>query len=121
MYWIVLICGAFVTLVYVVLKIRSHQIATSDAVFWFIFVLCLLLLAIAPGIAFFFSDALGIMSPANFVFLCIAAVLVYRELLMTVKVARLQSKLSLLTQTVALQSAVNSNDDERRTSEQDEK
>lgn len=114
MYWIALVLGALFTLVYVILKIRSNQISTSDAVFWFVLSFCMVLLAVVPQIAFFFSDALGFLSAANFIFLCILAVLMYHQLSMSVKVARLQSKLNHLTQTIALSQVRNDRSEEEQ-------
>ena len=74
MYWVALIAGAVLALVYVVVKIRHNQLATSDAVFCFLFALALIVMAIFPQIIYGFSSVLGIESPANFVFLCILAV-----------------------------------------------
>ncbi|MEC4185371.1 DUF2304 domain-containing protein [Adlercreutzia sp. R21] len=102
MYWVALVLGAIFTLVYVVLKIRSNQMSTADAVFWFVLSFCMVVMALVPGVAFFFSDTLGFLSTANFIFLCILAVLMYHQLSMSVKVARLQNKLSQLTQAIAL-------------------
>lgn len=69
MYWIVLIAGAILALIYVVVKIRHNQLATSDAVFWFLLALVLIVMALFPQVVYFFSNALGFESPANFVFL----------------------------------------------------
>ncbi len=48
MYWIVLIAGAILALIYVVVKIRHNQLATSDAVFWFLLALVLIVMALFP-------------------------------------------------------------------------
>lgn len=102
MYWIVLIVGAVLTLAYVISKIRSKQITTSDAVFWFVLSFCLVLLALIPNIVFFMSNVLGFVSPANFIFLCVLVVLIYHQLTMSVKLCRLQATVTQLTQVIAL-------------------
>ncbi len=102
MYWIVLIVGAVLTLAYVISKIRSKQITTSDAVFWFVLSFCLVLLALIPNIVFFMSNVLGFVSPANFIFLCVLVVLIYYQLTMSVKLCRLQATVTQLTQVIAL-------------------
>lgn len=99
---IALIIGAFLTLAYMLQKIRKSQIQTSDAIFWFVFAICLVVIAIFPQIAFFFSDLLGFQSPSNFVFLCVVAVLVLKEFMQTVEIARLKEKLASLAQNDAL-------------------
>ena len=102
MYWIVLIAGAILALIYVVVKIRHNQLATSDAVFWFLLALVLIVMALFPQVVYFFSNALGFESPANFVFLCMLAIVIFRQLTVSVENARLRNKIVQLTQTIAL-------------------
>lgn len=104
MYWIVLVAGALLTLVYVLVKIRHNQLATADAVFWFLFALILIVLAVFPQIAYGLASLLGIESPANLVFLAMLVVVIYRLLTLSVENARLKEKLVALTQAVALAS-----------------
>lgn len=99
---IFLIVGAVATLAFVGVNIRKSQIKTSDAVFWFVFVLCLLVLALFPQIAFALSDLLGFQSPSNFVFLVIVAILLIKEFTASVEIAKLKSKVTNLVQEVAL-------------------
>ena len=54
MYWIVLIAGAILALIYVVVKIRHNQLATSDAVFWFLLALVLIVMALFPQLVYLF-------------------------------------------------------------------
>lgn len=102
MYWIVLIAGAILALIYVVVKIRHNQLATSDAVFWFLLALVLIVMALFPQLVYLFSNALGFESPANSVFLCMLAVVIFRQLTVSVENARLRNKIVQLTQTIAL-------------------
>lgn len=97
-----LIVGALVTLFFVILKIRRSEIKTADAVFWFVFVFCLLLLAIFPQIAFALSGVLGVESPANLVFLVIVAILLVKEFSASVEIAKLRDKVTYLVQEIAL-------------------
>ena len=53
MYWIILVIGAILALAYVVVKIRHNQLATADAVFWFVLALVLIIMAIFPQIVYF--------------------------------------------------------------------
>lgn len=106
MYWIVLIVGAILALAYVVVKIRHNQLATSDAVYWFLFALVLIVMALFPQIVYSLSHILGFESPANFVFLCMMAVVIFRQLTVSVENARLRSKVVQLTQAIALSHAL---------------
>lgn len=99
---VLLIVGAAATLVFIALNIRKSQIKTSDTVFWFVFVLCLLILALFPQVAFVLSDFFDIQSPSNFVFLSIVAVLLIKEFTASLEIARLRSKVTYLVQEVAL-------------------
>ena len=105
MYWIILVIGAILALAYVVVKIRHNQLATADAVFWFVLALVLIIMAIFPQVVYFLSSILGIESPANFVFLCMLTIVIYRQLIVSVENARLRSKIVTLTQTIALSSS----------------
>lgn len=101
-YAIVLVAGALITLIFVIMKIRRSEIKTSDAIFWFFFVLCLLLLALFPQIAFVLSDVLGVESPANLVFLCIVAILLIKQFTTSVEMAKLRDRVTYLVQEIAL-------------------
>lgn len=105
MYWVILVIGALGALFYVVMKIRHGQLATTDAVFWFFFAFALIVAAVFPQCVFFFSDLLKIESPANFVFLCILAIVIFRLLTMSVENASLRNKMNQLVQIVALSEA----------------
>lgn len=105
MYWIFLIAGGILALSYVVVKIRHNQLATADAVFWFLLALALIIASIFPQVIYFFSNLLGFESPANFVFLCMLAIVVFRQLTVSVENARLRSKIVQLTQVIALSHA----------------
>ena len=76
---LLLVAGAALTLAFVILKVRKSEIKTSDTVFWFLFVACLLLLAIFPQIAYWLADVFDVQSPANLVFLVIVAILLIKE------------------------------------------
>lgn len=102
MYWIFLIIGALLALAYVVVKIRHNQLTTADAVFWFLFALVLIIMAVVPQLVFALSTALGFESPANFVFLLVLVVVIFRQLTVSVENARLRNKIVQLTQAIAL-------------------
>lgn len=99
---VVLVVCAICAFAYILRKIRKSEITIADSTFWFLFAVSLVLLALFPQIAFFFSEALQIQSPSNFVFLYVIAVLVIREFLSTVELAKLRARLTTLTQREAL-------------------
>ena len=99
---LLLVAGAALTLAFVILKVRKSEIKTSDTVFWFLFVACLLLLAIFPQIAYWLADVFDVQSPANLVFLVIVAILLIKEFTASVEIAKLRSKVTYLVQEIAL-------------------
>ncbi|MEA5020596.1 MAG: DUF2304 domain-containing protein [Gordonibacter sp.] len=100
-----LVAGALFALAFILRKIRHAEIKISDSTFWFLFAASLVLLALFPEIAFFFSDVFAIQSPANFVFLYVIAALVIREFSSTVELSQMRSKLTALVQAEALRDA----------------
>lgn len=98
----VLIVGAVASFAFILRKIRKSEISIADSTFWFLFALSLVVLAVFPQVAFLLSDVLGMQAPSNFVFLYVIAVLVIKQFLMTVEVAKLRSRLTRLVQEQAL-------------------
>ncbi len=99
---VLLVVGAALTLAFVILKVRKSEIKTSDTVFWFLFVACLLVLAVFPQIAYWLADVFDVQSPSNLVFLVIVAILLIREFTASVEIAKLRSKVTYLVQEIAL-------------------
>lgn len=106
---IVLAVGAILLLTFVLNKIRRAQLETSDAVFWFVLAGCLVVLALFPQIAFWLADVLGVLSAANLIFLAVVAVLLVKQLMDSVQLARLRSRLIELTQEETLRQAEKEN------------
>ncbi|TNU89960.1 DUF2304 domain-containing protein [Eggerthella lenta] len=102
---VALIGGAVCAFAFVLRRIRKSEVKIADSTFWFLFAVSLVLLALFPQIAFFFSDLLAIESPANFVFLYVIAALVIREFNSTVELSQLRSKLAALAQEQVLREA----------------
>lgn len=107
---ILLIVGAICMLIFVLNKIRKSQLQTDDAVFWFIFAGCLVVVSVFPQIIYWLCSLVGIESPANLVFLLVFVILIIRLLMTSVETARLKNKLNWLTQSTALQNKKNEND-----------
>lgn len=110
-----LIIGAVIALVYTLRKIRNAEISIAESTFWFVFVVCLVFMAICRQAVFFLSDLLGIQSPANFVFLFILTVLLIKNFFTSVEISKLKKKMNTLIQEEALKNvdnieSMNSND-----------
>ena len=114
---ILLAVCALCAFAYMLRKIRTSELKIADSTFWFLFGLSLVLLAVFPGIAYFFSDLANVESPSNFVFLYVIAVLLIREFITTTELSKIRSKLQFLTQEVALKQAEDAFREKRKEAE----
>ena len=99
---VTLIVCAVIVLAFVVRKIKKSQFTAGDSIFWLALSVGLVLVAVFPGIAFFFSNALGIQSPSNFVFLAIIALLIIHQFTIQAELSTLRAKFTALVQEVTL-------------------
>lgn len=97
-----LVICALIMLFFVARKLRKSQIQVMDSIFWLLFSISLVLLALVPEIAFFLSDILGFQAPVNLVFLYVIGVLVIKDFSLTVKLSQFRQKLTTLIQEIAL-------------------
>lgn len=105
---IILIIVPIITFLFVSRKLRKSQFQLTDAFFWIIFSIVILLIGIFPGICFYFSALLGIELPVNFVFLVMIFLLLIRNFILNVKIANLEFKLTNLIQELAIRESKNS-------------
>lgn len=104
---IVLLVVSLCTMVFMLKRIRYAKIQIEDSLFWILFSLMVILLAIFPDIADFMSGVIGIYSTTNFIFLFFIFILLIREFSMTIKISQLENKIKELTQAIAIKSADN--------------
>ena len=97
-----LIIGSVLTCAYVLRKIRKSKMRTENSLFWFFLSFVLVLLGIFPGIAEWFASLLGVQSTVNLVYLVIIFLLLIKVFLQDQKTAKLESKMTYLTQTYAI-------------------
>ena len=95
----VFLLGALLVLYFVVRKLRKAQIEVLDSVF---FAFSFVALAAFPQVAFWLSSLLGFESPANFVFLYVIVLLLYREFSNTVSISKLRRRINQLVEEQAL-------------------
>lgn len=107
---IFLVACSLLVFIFIAVKIRREELSIASSVFWFLFMVSLLLLAIFPQIAYFLSSLCNIESPSNFVFLYVIAVLLIRSFLDTVEITKLHAKVNTLVQEKAL-SALSEDED----------
>ena len=99
---IALIVVSVANLFWSVRQINKVRIKVEDTAFWIVFSLLLAIISIFPGIPIYFSELLGIMSPANLVFLRIIFALIVKLFLLELDVSKLESKMQTLAQNEAL-------------------
>ena len=91
------------TLFFVLIKIRNAQMQIDNAVFWILFMICLVAISIFPGAVIYISNLIGVESSANFVFLCIVFLLLMKVFNLSLRMSKLQYQIQQLTQIIALE------------------
>ncbi len=99
---ITLIIVSFFTTWYVIRKIRKSQLQIADSIFWIGFSLLLVVLSVFPQIAGIMAKNIGIMSPANFVFVSTIFLLLLKVFFLTVKLSAIEHKFQNFVQECTL-------------------
>ena len=100
---IILIVVPIVFQVFMVMRIRKLKMKAADALFWLVFSAVLVFLGLFPGVSISISELLGIISAANFVFLVIIALLMYKAFSLSTQISLLERKLQSLIQSTAVE------------------
>lgn len=100
---IALIVGAAWMVYVVTSRVKRSKIQIEDSVFWVVLAVIILLNALFPQVAYFFSGLLGIASPSNFVFLLVSAILLFKEFSNSTQISVLKHKVDQLSQELALE------------------
>lgn len=101
---LLLFVAAIVTGGWILYKIRKLQVKMQDAIFWVIFAAILFILGIFPEVCYWLTDRLGIMSPANLIFLVVIFLLMEKVFTLSIVVSQLAEKVSVLSAEIALRS-----------------
>ena len=99
---IALIIVSVLVVVFVLKKLRRAQLNIDDSIYWIVFALFLLVLSIFPQIALWASNLLGILSPANFVFLFMIFVVLVKLFHVSIDLSVQKHRLNHLVQQIAL-------------------
>ena len=97
-----LIIGAVMAFIFGANRVHKSKILMGDAIFWVLLALLLVILAVFPGIAFFFSGLLGFISPSNFVFLLVTVLLMAKVFANSSEISMLKHRVNELAQENAL-------------------
>lgn len=101
---VIILIGAFVSVIYILLRIRKLKIKMEDTIFWIFFAIIIAVLGTIPQVAYWFSSVLGIQSPANLVFLIIIGLLVEKLFSVSMTVSMLEEKIAILSAELAIRS-----------------
>lgn len=107
-----LIIVSFLTFMYIIRKTRQSKLKIDYAIFWFLFAILMLLLSVFPQIAIMAAELIGLVSPANLVFLAIIFILLIKSFRLTLYVSKLDDKITKLTQHIALKEYEDPNNEE---------
>lgn len=100
---ILLVVISVITLIFVIVRVRSSRIRISDSVFWVCIAILLLTISIFPQIVYFFTDLLGMMSPINLVFLLFIFILLIKCFSLSVRMSQSDAKVEELIQQLAIE------------------
>lgn len=101
----ILFVSSVFTCAYVIRKIRKSQVQVMDMVWWVGISVLLIFMGAFPSIVIIFASMLEIESPANFIFLVIIFLLLFRCFLMSIKLSQLDYRIQMLTEETAVKEA----------------
>lgn len=101
---IILFVLAVVTAWWILSKIRRLKVKMEDAIFWIFVAVVLCTLSLFPEIVYKLTDVIGVMSPANLVFLIVIFILLEKVFTLSIIVSQLEEKVTVLSSEVALRS-----------------
>lgn len=91
------------TFVLIVRRIRAAKIQLEDSIFWILFAALTFVFSVFPDIFFFGSHVLGIVSPANLVWLFFIFVLLVKCFSMSVHISKTETQVRDLAQQLAIE------------------
>lgn len=100
----ILLLAALLTAGWILYKIRKLKVKMEDAIFWMIFAAILCILGLFPEVTYWLTDKVGIMSPANLIFLVVIFLLLEKVFTLSILVSQLEEKVTVLAAEVALRS-----------------
>ena len=99
---ILLLIGALFAMGIVINSVRKSKIRISDSVYWVVSAGILVLFALIPQLAYFFSGLFGFMSPANFVLMLVIVMILIRLFHQSCAISKLTYKVEQLSSELAL-------------------
>ena len=99
---ILLLIGALFAMGIVINSVRKSKIRISDSVYWVVSAGILVLFALIPQLAYFFSGLFGFMSPANFILMLVIVMILIRLFHQSCAISKLTYKVEQLSTELAL-------------------
>ena len=99
---IILVVISMLSMLDILKRVRKSKLQIEYSIFWIVFSILLILVAVFPQPMFVLAQILGIQSPANMVFLFVIFILLIKLFNMTIEVSQLQYKQQELVQKIAL-------------------
>ena len=99
---ILLLIGALFAMGIVINSVRKSKIRISDSVYWVVSAGILVLFALIPQLAYFFSGLFGFVSPANFVLMLVIVMMLIRIFHQSCAISKLTFKVEQLSAELAL-------------------
>lgn len=99
---IILVVISMLSMLNILKRVRKSKLQIEYSIFWIVFSILLMLVAVFPQPMFVLAQILGIQSPANMVFLFVIFILLIKLFNMTIEVSQLQYKQQELVQKIAL-------------------
>nr|WP_295303430.1 DUF2304 domain-containing protein [uncultured Blautia sp.] len=84
-------------------RIRKSKLQIDYSIFWLVFSMVLIVIAVFPQIVIKLAQIIGFQSPANMVFLLVIFALMFKSFQSTLEISQLQYKIEELTQKIALE------------------
>ena len=82
----------------------------EDAIFWIIFAVFLAILGIFPELTYWATGKIGLMSPANLIFLVVIFLLIEKVFTLSMVVSQLEDKVTTLSAELALRTHASGTD-----------
>lgn len=98
----ILICISFMTMGYMIRKIRQSELEIEYSLFWIAFSLLLIFMSVFPYTVYWLTDIIGLQSPINLVYLGIVFILLLKNFSTTLQISKLENRLKTLVQEIAL-------------------
>lgn len=99
---VTLLVASLVTGIWIMAKIRKNRVKQENALFWICFSILLAVIGVFPQIITYVSGWFGVISPANFLFLVIIALLTEKIFSLSIQASKLESQVELLAAELAI-------------------